>query len=105
VLHNFEQRLIKRYPPIVAIKQLPKPIDSTRQQFHYELIISDQPAIVKNSEGKADMTLSVTVPADVDIDGAARVAALRMRTNQPSINVSIQQGNNKAQQKIINFKN
>ena len=44
VLHNFERGLIKRYLPIVAIKQLPKPIDSSRQQFHYILTITDQPA-------------------------------------------------------------
>ncbi len=104
VLHNFEEGLIKRYPPIVSIKQLPKPIDSTRQQFHYELTISDQPAEVTASKGP-NLSLSVVVPTNVDIDGAARVAALRVRENQPSINVSIRAGKNQAQEKIINFKN
>ncbi len=105
VLHNFEQGLIKRYPPIVAIKQLPKPIDSARQQFHYELTITDQPAEVKVSDGKSSLTLSVNVPAEIEAEGAARVAALRARTNQPSITVSVSRGAGQAENKVINFKN
>ena len=104
-MHNFEQGLIKRYPPIVAIKQLPKPIDSARQQFHYELTITDQPAEVKVSDGKSSLTLSVNVPAEIEAEGAARVAALRARTNQPSITVSVSRGAGQAENKVINFKN
>jgi Type IV pilus assembly protein PilM len=105
VLHNFEQGLIKRYPPIVAIKQIPKPIDSARQQFHYELTVTDQPADVKVSDGKSSLDVSVNVPAEIDAEGAARVAAIRARTNQSSVTVSVSRGSGQAESKVINFKN
>jgi Type IV pilus assembly protein PilM len=105
VLHNFEQGLIKRYPPIVSIQQLPKPIDSTRQQFHYVLELSDQPMTAKAGATKNNFSVSAQVPSEVNIDGAARVAALRFRTNQPSIEVLIASGKSSAITKVINFKN
>jgi Type IV pilus assembly protein PilM len=105
VLHNFEQGLIKRYGPIVSIQQLPKPIDSTRQQFHYVLEISDKPMSSKPGASKNNASVSAQVPAEVNLDGAARVAALRFRTNQPTVEVSIASGKNAPVTKVINFKN
>lgn len=88
VLHNFERGLIKRYPPIVAIKQLPKPIDSNRQQFHYILTVSDQPAEAKPAKGQG-FTLDLTVPNGVEFESAARAAALRARTDQEVVTVQV----------------
>jgi hypothetical protein len=105
VLHTFERGLIKRYPPIVAIKQVPKPIDSSRQQFHYVLTITDQPAEVKTGSGKG-LTLDLMVPGSVDAEGAARVAALRARTDQESVTVQVARpGGGKPQPVQITFKN
>jgi hypothetical protein len=78
VLDTFERGLVKRYPPIVAIKQRPQPIDSSRQQFHYIITVSDQPAVAKASGGKA-LAIDLTVPNGVELEAAARVAALRAR--------------------------
>jgi hypothetical protein len=102
VLHAFERGLVKRYPPITAIKQLPKPIDSSRQQFHYVLTITDQPAEVKVSDSK---TLALNVPPGVDSDGAARVAALRARTDQSAMTVKVSRGGGAAQDVTITFRN
>jgi hypothetical protein len=104
VLHTFERGLIKRYPPIVAIKQLPKPIDSSRQQFHYILTVSDQPAEAKAS-GTTQLTIDLTVPNGVDPDGAARVAALRARTDQEAVTVQVARPGAKPQPVNITFKN
>ena len=104
VLHTFERGLIKRYPPIVAIRQLPKPIDSSRQQFHYILTVSDQPAEAKAS-GTTQLTIDLTVPNGVDPDGAARVAALRARTDQEAVTVQVARPGAKPQPVNITFKN
>jgi len=104
VLHTFERGLIKRYPPIVAIKQLPKPIDSSRQQFHYVLTVSDLPAEAKASTGK-NLTIDLTVPNGVDPEGAARVAALRARTDQAAVTVQVASPGGKPQPVQITFKN
>lgn len=104
VLHTFERGLIKRYPPIVAIKQRPQPIDSSRQQFHYVLTISDQPAEAKVSTGKP-LTIDLTVPNGVEAEGAARVAALRARTDQDSVTVQVARPGSKPQSVQIPFKN
>lgn len=104
VLHTFERGLIKRYPPIVAIKQRPQPIDSSRQQFHYVLTISDQPVAAKASGGKA-LTIDLTVPNGVEAEGAARVAALRARTDQDAVTVQVARPGGKPQPVQITFKN
>jgi hypothetical protein len=104
VLHTFERGLVKRYPPIVAIKQRPQPIDSSRQQFHYVLTISDQPAEAKVSTGKP-LTIDLTVPNGVEAEGAARVAALRARTDQDSVTVQVARPGSKPQPVQIPFKN
>jgi hypothetical protein len=104
VLHTFERGLIKRYPPIVAIKQVPKPIDSSRQQYHYILTISDQPAEAKTVNGKG-LTLELTVPDGIDAEGAARVAALRARTTQESVTVQVAHPGGKPQPVQIAFTN
>lgn len=104
VLHTFERGLIKRYPPIVAIKQRPQPIDSSRQQFHYILTISDQPAAAKASSGKP-LSIDLTVPHGVDQDGAARVAALRARTDQDAVTVQVANPGGKPKPVQITFKN
>ena len=104
VLHTFERGLIKRYPPIIAIKQLPRPIDSSRQQYHYILTISDQPAEVKTVTGKG-LTLDLTVPPGIDPEGAARVAALRARTDQDSVTVQVAHAGGKPQAVQITFTN
>jgi Type IV pilus assembly protein PilM len=104
VLHTFERGLVKRYPPIVAIKQRPQPIDSSRQQFHYILTISDQPAEAKASGGKA-LTIDLTVPNGVEPEGAARVAALRARTDQDAVTVQVARPGAKPQPVQITFKN
>lgn len=91
VLHLFEQGLVKRYPPITAIKQLPKQIDATRQQFHYLITISDLPADVQvlpggksDDAGKPGLSLSLALPPGVDAESAARVAAARARNKGES---------------------
>jgi hypothetical protein len=92
VLRLFEQGLVKRYPPITAIKQLPKPIDPTRQQFHYLITISDQPAEVTREAGgdAAKLKLTLALPPGVDAEGAARVAATRERTKgEASVTVKV----------------
>jgi Type IV pilus assembly protein PilM len=104
VLHTFERGLIQKYPPIVAIKQLPKPIDSNRQQFHYVLTISDQPSEVKSTKGQG-LILDLTVPHGVDLDSAARAAALRARTNQDVVTVQVANPGGKPQSVSIAFKN
>jgi hypothetical protein len=105
VLHNFERGLIKRYLPIVAIKQLPKPIDSSRQQFHYILTITDQPAEAKPTKGQG-FTLDLTVPNGVEFDSAARAAALRARTDQDVVTVLVSTiAGGKPQSVSIPFKN
>lgn len=108
VLHAFEQGLIKRYQPITAIKQLPRPIDSTRQQFHYVLTVSDQPLEVLASEpGKDALKLEVAVPLGVDGEGAARVAALRARSGREErVLVKVKPGGGGAGQDVtVTFKN
>lgn len=108
VLHAFEQGLIKRYQPISAIKQLPRPIDSTRQQFHYVLTISDQPLEVLASEpGKDALKLEVAVPVGVDGEGAARVAAMRARSgSEERVVVKVKPVNGGAGQDVtVTFKN
>ncbi len=108
VLHAFEQGLIKRYQPISAIKQLPRPIDSTRQQFHYVLTISDQPLEVLASEPSKDtLKLEVAVPTGIDGEGAARVAALRARSgHEERVLVKVKPANGGATQDVtITFKN
>jgi len=104
VLHTFERGLIKRYPPIVAIKQRPQPIDSSRQQFHYILTISDQPAAAKASNGNP-LSITLTVPNGVDQEDAARVAALRARTDQDAVTVQVANPGGKPKPVQITFKN
>jgi hypothetical protein len=104
VLRSFERGLVKRYPPIVAIKQMPKPIEGSRQQFHYTLTISDQPAEAKTSSGKP-LNIDLTIPNGIDPDGAARVAALRARTDQDSATVQVARPGSKPQPVQITFKN
>ena len=94
VLHAFEQSLIKRYGPITAIKQVPKPIDGVRQNFHYQLAINDLPAVVGKPEaatvdGKPALKLAITVPPGIDFEGAARVAALRAHQAESSAVVKV----------------
>ena len=81
VLRRFEHGLIKRYTPISAIKQLPKPIDSTKQQFHYLITISDQPVEIGPTTTGKDKEISLSLPPGVDAEGAARVAATRVHTS------------------------
>jgi hypothetical protein len=105
VLHNFERGLVKRYPPIIAIRQLPKPIDASRQQFHYILTVTDQAAEAKTGSGKG-LTIDLLVPNIVDPEAAARVAALRARTDQDSVTVQVSRpGGGKPQTVQIPFKN
>lgn len=104
VLHTFERGIIKRYPPIVAIKQTPKPIDSSRQQFQYTVTISDQPAEAKTSSGKP-LTIDLMVPNGIDPDAAARVAALRARTDQDTATVQVARPGSKPQPVQITFTN
>ena len=103
VLDTFERGLVKRYTPIVAIKQRPQPIDSSRQQFHYIITVSDQPALAKASGGKA-LTIDLTLPNGVEPEAAARVAALRARTDQDAVTVQVTRQGSKPQPVLITFK-
>ncbi len=79
VLRQFEQGLIRRYVPITAIKQVPKPIDPTKQQFHYVITVNDvKPEITTGQDKSGAVALTLALPAGVDADGAARVAATRV---------------------------
>jgi hypothetical protein len=81
ILRHFEHGLIRRYIPITAIKQLPKPIDPTRQQFHFVVTVSDLPADVSTQAGKASgVAVTLALPAGIDAEGAAFVAATRVHT-------------------------
>ena len=97
VLRAFEQGLVKRYPPITALTQQPKPIDATHQQFHYELAIADQGSEELSREaatinGRPGLRLSVTAPAFLDPVAVARVAAARARTTEETVVVKVVTG-------------
>jgi hypothetical protein len=79
ILRRFERGLIKRYIPITSIKQLPKPIDPTKQQFHFVITVNDVPAEVSTQAGKSGgMALTLSLPTGIDAEGAAFVAATRV---------------------------
>ncbi len=79
ILRRFEHGLIKRYLPITAIKQLPKPIDPTKQQFHFVVTVNDVQAEVSTQAGKAGgVAVTVALPPGIDAEGAAYVAATRV---------------------------
>jgi hypothetical protein len=81
ILRRFEHGLIRRYLPITAIKQLPKPIDPTKQQFHFVVTVSDVPAEISTQAGKAGaIAVTLALPAGIDAEGAAFVAATRVHT-------------------------
>ena len=42
VLHDFELGLRKRYPPIVSVQQLPKPLSTDNQPFFYRIAVKDR---------------------------------------------------------------
>jgi hypothetical protein len=95
-LRAFERALVKGYPPITGVSQLPAGATvSTRQQFRWILTIADQPMIEKSREAevinnKRGLALKVIAPPGVsDLDAVAHVAALRARTTEAFVKVSV----------------
>jgi len=91
ILRQFESGLLRRYPPIAALKHLPQRIENDGLPFHSILTISDQPVEVSNEKTAAGvLSLDVTLPTGLEPEAVATVAALRARNGQSSATVHVQ---------------
>jgi Tfp pilus assembly PilM family ATPase len=91
VLHTFERGLVRRYPAIAWLQQTPMPIDSTKQQFHYLLGITDTPTevVARSVAGDGTLQLRVRPAVAADPEAVARVAAIQARDTQPRVEVTV----------------
>jgi len=94
VLHAFERQLVRAYPPIASLIELPKAITREHQEFAYKLVLPDLPTKVLEqadyTAGKAKgLSLKIAVDGACDPRGAAQVALQRALEAQVEARISV----------------
>lgn len=113
VLRAFEASLVKSYPPITGVAMLPtKSIASTHQQFRWVVTMADQAVVEKSREStpinqKPGLSLVVVAPpgtVEADLESVAHAMAVRARSNESAVKVSVIAADGSPKESTVVFK-